>query len=475
MHLHMWMTLLGVVEWLIRAAMVLVILRRQLAPATSLAWLAMIFLSPEAGVALYLLIGSRRLGHRRVRLHRAVIEAMRPASLAGQQEHVIAPTSLPVVLQAEKIGGMPVVGGNQVELLAESQAMVDRLVSDIDAARHHVHLLFYIIAHDGTAQRVAEALLRAAGRGVACRVLADGAGSRAFFRYGGLARKLCAGGVRARPALSVNPLRRRLSRIDLRNHRKLAVIDGAVAYAGSQNIVDADYGRSSEGPWIDLTGRFAGPVVGQLQSVFIEDWAFETGEELGGPDYLPVLQPVGEILAQTVPTGPSQQAEALPRVLLTAIHAAQRRVVITSPYLVPDEATVMALAMAVDRGVEVDLVVPRRSDHPLVSAAGRAHYDRLLESGVRVYLYGPGLLHAKTMTVDDSFALLGSSNLDIRSFYLNFELNVLLFGPQITHELRFAQTRYIADAQLLDRDKWRARPRVRRYLDSAAALLSPLL
>jgi cardiolipin synthase len=435
----------------------------------------MVFLSPEVGLVLYLLIGSRRLGHQRIRLHRAVIAAMRPASLAGLQEHVIAPASLPVVLQAEKIGGMPILGGNQVELIADTPAMIDRLITDIDAAHHHVHLLFYIIANDGTARRVAEALTRAAGRGVACRVLADGAGSRPFFRRRGLARRLNAAGVRTEPALSVSPLRRRLARIDLRNHRKLAVIDGTVAYTGSQNIVDADYGRSPAGPWIDLTGRFAGPVVGQLQSVFIEDWAFETGEELGGPDYLPALQPVGEISAQTVPTGPSHQAEALPRVLLTAIHAARRKVVITSPYLVPDESTMLALAMAVDRGVEVDLVVPRRNDHPLVAAAARAHYDLLLESGVNVYLYGPGLLHAKTMTVDDSFALLGSSNLDIRSFYLNFELNVLLFGPQITHELRFAQTRYIADAQLLDRDRWQARPRLGRYMDSAAALLSPLL
>jgi cardiolipin synthase len=471
--------LLALAEWTIRVAMVLVILRRQLPPATSLAWLAVTFLSPEAGLALYLLIGSNRLGRRRIAQHRAVQDAMRPDSPAGPPDlpvrPQIEPAALPVVLQAEKIGGQPILGGNHVELLAGTQTMIDRLVADIDAAEHHVHLLFYIIANDATARRVADALCRAAGRGVACRVLADAAGSRPFFRHGGLARRLNAAGVRTLPALSVNPLRRRLARIDLRNHRKLAVLDGTIAYAGSQNIVDADYGRRSAGPWIDLTGRFTGPVVRELQTVFLEDWAFETTVELGGSDYLPPLPPVGAMSAQAVPTGPSHQAEALPRVLLTAIHAAQRQIVITSPYLVPDEPTMLALAMAVDRGVEVDLVIPRRSDHPLVTAAGRAHYDRLLESGVNIYLYRQGLLHAKTMTIDDSFALLGSSNLDIRSFYLNFELNVLLFGPQITRELRFAQTRYLADAQLLDHDAWSARSRPRRFLDNAAALLSPLL
>jgi cardiolipin synthase len=477
MHLH-WITLLAIAEWTIRVLMTVVILRRQLSPATSLAWLAMTFLSPAGGLVVYLLIGRNRLGRRRSAQHRAVRDALRPAAGGPPAPPIrpqIEPATLPVVLQAEKIGGQAILGGNHVELLSDTQAMIDRLVGDIDAARHHVHLLFYIIANDATATRVADALIRAAARGVACRVLADAAGSRRFFRRHGLARRLHGAGVDARPALAVNSVRRMLARIDLRNHRKLAVIDGSVAYAGSQNIVDADYGRRSAGLWVDLTGRLTGPVVRELQTVFIEDWAFETDEELGGAGILPDLPPVGEMSAQVVATGPSHQAQALPRVLLTAIHSARRKIIITSPYLVPDEPTMLALAMAVDRGVEVDLVIPHHSDHPLVMAAGRAHYDRLLESGVDIYLYSHGLLHAKTMTIDDSFALLGSSNLDIRSFYLNFELNVLLYGEQITRELRVAQNRYIGDAQLLQRDVWRNRSRTRQLLDNAAALLSPLL
>lgn len=476
-----WWLILSVAEWTVRLVMVAVILRRRFAPATALAWLSVIFLLPELGLPLYLLIGGNRLGRRRVRLHReTIVEVRTDARLAEQAAHTmrpeIEPAQLPVVLQAERTGGMPILAGNHVELMRDNEHFITALLHDIDKAREHVHLLFYIFANDTTARRVCDAMIRAAARGVTCRVLADATGSRQFFKRNGLAAELMRHGVRTLPMLPVHPLRRKLARIDLRNHRKLAVIDGRVGYTGSQNIVDTNYGHRSGPPWIDLMGRFVGPVVAQLQLVFEEDWAFETGEDLERPSCFPPPVVMGEMSAQTVPTGPSEDdIDALPRVLLTALNAAQRKIIITSPYLVPDEPTLLALAMAADRGVEVMLVLPEVGDHPLVAAAGRAYYDTLLDSGIDIYLYRGGLLHAKTMTVDDSFALLGSSNMDIRSFYLNFELNVLMFGPQITNHLRFAQSRYMADAVRVDREQWRRRPWARRYLDQAAALLSPLL
>ncbi|MEE9212479.1 MAG: cardiolipin synthase [Phycisphaeraceae bacterium] len=475
-----WLFIYNIAEWITRLVMIAVILRRRFTPATSLAWLTLIFFLPIAGLVIYLLIGGHGLGRRRVRLHRKVITAIRAGRRTDEpQPHVtrpqLDPALEPVIRQAERIGGMPILGGNHVELLAKTAATIDRLVADIDAAEHHVHMVFYIFADDDAGRRVAAALVRAARRGVTCRLLADAAGSRALFGRNGLARNLREHGVETHPTLPVKPLRRRFARIDLRNHRKLAVIDGRIAYAGSQNIVNPDYGHRRAGVWHDMTGRFTGPVVAQLQIVFLEDWLYETDQNLDRPDILPPLEPVGQMPAQAVATGPSHESETLLRVILAAINAAQRKVIITSPYLIPDEPTMLVLSMAADRGVQVQIVVPRRSDHPLVSAAGRAYYAQLLDAGVSLYLHQKGLLHAKTITVDDAFALLGSSNMDIRSFYLNFELNVLMYGPQITQELRFAQTRYISEADELTADQWNRRPAAVRYLNSAAALLSPLL
>lgn len=475
-----WLTIFHWIEWLIRLGMLLIILGRRLAPTVSLAWLCLIFFEPVVGLAVYLLIGNHRLARRRIRLHREFLRS-RAGDLSEQahKSHVTRPPLDPaqqqLVLQAECIGGMDIIGGSDMLLIDTNEQLIHRLVADLDAAIDHAHLLYYIFAPDDTGRRVADALARAARRGVACRLLVDAVGSRSLFGRKGLARWLEDHGVRVVPALPVNPIRRPLARIDLRNHRKLAVIDGRIAYAGSHNIVNPDYGHPRAGIWIDLTARFTGPIVAELQSVFLDDWAFETDQPPDQPNLFPTPTPTGDIAAQCVPTGPSQHNDTLQRVLIAAINSARHRLLITSPYLVPDEPTTLALAMAVDRGAEVSIVLPQRSDHPLVNAAARAHFDELLASGVNLYLYQPAMLHAKTMTVDDSFALLGSSNLDIRSFYLNFELNVLLYGPAVTASLRFAQQRYIADSLPIDRPTWARRPAIKRYLDSAAALASPLL
>jgi cardiolipin synthase len=476
-----WLVVISILEWAVRIIMVPVILRRRLDSSTSLTWLTVIFFVPELGLLLYLLLGENRLARKRVRLHQQVMQMFRTEQrLARQDPHrlvdPLGPEQLPISRLAEGIGGMPIVRGNDVEFLAEAEPMIQRLVADIDAATHHVHLLYYIYKPDATGTRVAEALARAAQRGVTCRLIADAVGSRPLFTQGGMADWLTQRGVQVRAALPVDPLRRKLARIDLRNHRKIAVIDGCIGYTGSQNIVDPQYtGKPRAGAWVDLSGRFTGPIVAQLQLVFLEDWAFETGEELADDGLCPPLSPTGEMFAQTVATGPHSETADFRRILLTAVNIAQRKIVITSPYVVLDEPTLVAICMARERGVEVHMVVPYRSDHPIVTAASRARFKELLEAGVRIYLYKPGVLHAKTMTVDDSFALLGSANLDTRSFYLNFEVNVLMYGPDITSELRFAQMTYLNQSNPVDPAEWARRPKWKEIAESAAALLSPLL
>lgn len=475
-----WWTIYILFEWGIRLVMVPVILRRRLSTGAALSWLAMIFALPELGVLIYVLLGDVRLGKRRVRLHREVVQATRTASWRDRQRaYVIRPkvdaAHEPIILQAERLSGMPIVGGNTIDLLTGQSQAVDRLIEDIRAAKHHVHLLYYIFQDDETGRQVAEAVKEAVGRGVECRILADAVGSWGFFSRRGMAESLRKSGVHVWPTLPAAPLRKKLVRLDIRNHRKLAIIDGTIAHTGSHNIITASYGHKRAGSWVDLSVRCTGPVVAQLQTVFIEDWAFETEEVLASDVYLPVLKSTGRTVAQAVPTGPSHETEAFPRVLLTAINAARRSIVITTPYLILDEPTLLALAMAVDRGVTVEVVVPRVADHMLVSAAGRSYYRQLLRAGVRVYRYEPGLLHSKTMTVDESFGLIGSANLDIRSFYLNFEINVLVFGDDIAASLRDVQKGYIEKSEMLNLDQWLRRPRLTQMLEDAAALLSPLL
>ena len=281
-------------------------------------------------------------------------------------------------------------------------------------------------------------------------------------------------GIVLRVMLPVNLFRRRMTRVDLRNHRKLAVIDGRIAYTGSQNIVDASYGHRDLA-WYDIMVRLTGPITLELQAIFVADWYQESQEVLTGPEIFVRPERTGNIPAQALPSGPAFPVENYQRLVVNAIYDAQDRVIITTPYFVPDEPLLQAIQVAVWRGVQVDLIVPRRCDQIIVGAAARAYYDDVLEAGANLYLHTKGLLHAKTMTVDESIALLGSSNFDIRSFAINFELNMLLYGAGVTSRLRDRQLKYLDDSIKLDWREWGNRPAARRLMDNIARLMSPLL
>jgi cardiolipin synthase len=319
---------------------------------------------------------------------------------------------------------------------------------------------------------VADALARAAARGVHCRLLVDAVGSKRMLRR--LAPELRRKGVRVHAMLPVHLLRWAVARLDLRNHRKLVIIDGRIAYAGSQNVVDEDYGRRNM-VWHDIMVRVTGPVVHSLQAVFLADFYAARDEVVEDESVFPTLDTPGDTVLQALPSGPNYPTESYQRMVVAAIHAAKRGIIITTPYFVPDEATLQALQTAVLRGVAVDVIMPRRSDQVLVGAASRAYYEPLLEAGVRVHLYDRGLLHAKTISFDDAIAFIGSSNFDIRSFALNFELNLALYGPEATRALREKQLRYLNDASQLDLEVWRERAWFREMTQRLAALLSPLL
>ncbi len=466
-------------QWVLSIGMVPLILRRRRhRPTVALAWLLMVFAVPLIGAILYLMVGEVRLGGRR---SRKFTEARRLIETAAHSEmhkpHVVRPKiredDRDIVRLTERLSNMPVLGGNDVRFIADPGEMIESLVREIDAAAHHVHLLYYIFESDQAGMKVAGALARASARGVVCRVLVDDAGSR--FTFTRAERLMREAGVRTQRMLHVSFVRLILARIDIRNHRKLAVIDGTIAYVGSQNIIDPRTGMKRRRRREDLTVRLIGPVVMALQTIFTEDWYAELGEHLEGPDIYPrPLTTTGDSV-QIAPSGPGYPTEAFGQLIVAAIHQSNERVTMSTPYLIPDESTLQALCIAALRGVRVEVIVPLESDSRLADAASRAYFDVLMDAGVRVYQHQGGMLHSKTLAVDDSFALVGSGNLDVRSFALNYELSIVLYGPKVTEQLREHQEVYLAGSVALDPEAWNNRPTIRRFFDTLASLISPLL
>jgi len=448
-------------------------------PRTAMTWLLVIFFLPWPGLILYLFIGENRLPRRRLAQREKTLvklEELRNRYLLplGKDPSAIYREFESTVTLAEKLGYMPIMFGNQTTLLNNTDGVIEQLIRDIDAAQQNIHLLFYIFSVDETGQRVGAALERAVKRGVECRLLVDAQGSRQFLKK--LAPRLKKSGIKLYPSLPVNLLRAWVARIDLRNHRKIAVIDGLIAYTGSQNIVDAGYGRDDL-EWVDLMVRLTGPVVLELQAVFVGDWYAESSELLDGLEVFPVAETLADNdnAVQALPSGPLFASENYRRLVVAALHAARRRVVITTPYFVPDEVFLEAMETAALKGVRVDLIVPLKSDQLLVGNATRAYYQRMLKSGVRIYLFNQGLMHAKSMTIDDSLAFIGSSNFDIRSFALNFEINMIFYGSQVAVKLRLRQDEFIESSQLLALSEWQQRPRYQRIMQNIIKLLSPVL
>ncbi|MBL0928115.1 MAG: cardiolipin synthase [Phycisphaerales bacterium] len=473
-------------EWLIRIALaVRVILRRTPMP-TTLSWLIVLLFVPVIGLFAYALVGEPRLGSRRVRRYEELTRQIEEqASELWRHKHVAWTKRDEAFQHLSKLGttvsGLPPLGGNRVELLSDATDVLAQIARDIDAATAHVHMLFYIWMPTGKSLDVCAALERAARRGVECRVLVDAVGSKEFVGSEPWERMVAAG-VRCVEALPVNPLRMLLARIDLRNHRKIAVIDGRVAYSGSQNLTDETFTKRGKGPWIDTTLRIEGPAAQALQTVFLRDWSLDSGEVLPDIDrWMPDLgdpgkvRPPGDTVVHVIPSGPGPQPDAVHQAFLAMLFAAREEIIMTTPYFVPDEGTRAALVNAALRGVAVTIILPDELDAPVVAAAGRSHYDDLLAAGVTIAHHVGGLLHAKTATIDRRLAVVGSANFDVRSFWLNFETTMFIYDRDFAGTLRFLQRSYLDESQALHLAEWRARPAWRRFLDNSAQLLSPLL
>jgi cardiolipin synthase len=471
-------------DLLLRVGLSVRIIHRRLPVGVALAWLAVVLIFPFAGAVVYLLIGESRLGRQRARRAAALRSSYRGWAKQLREQDGVGDPELPAAGRGlarlgEVVLESPPLGGNEVRLLPDAEAAFPALLADIDAARHACYLEFYIWDVGGLADQVVEAVLRAAARGVICRILVDAVGSRTFLRSDRPAR-LRAAGVALSQALPVTLRRLLFVRADLRLHRKIVVIDDAVAYTGSLNLADPALFNQSAGVgrWVDAFARVTGPAVVPLAATFLHDWELETGEAipgLPGKDVpLPAPLPGGSAV-QVLPSGPGDRVGAISEVLLTAIYAATRELVLTTPYFVPDEPMLTALLSAPGRGVDVTLIVPAQVDSRFTHYASRAYHKELLAAGVRVALYRGGLLHTKSAAVDGEFSLFGSLNLDPRSLRLDFEITLAVYDAGFTAALRRLQQSYLERSDLLDQTACGARSRVACFAEDAARLVGPLL
>jgi cardiolipin synthase len=318
---------------------------------------------------------------------------------------------------------------------------------------------------------VADALAEAVKRGVTCRVLIDSLGSKKSRRK--FAPRMRNAGIEVTLLLPVRWFRRRGTRADLRNHRKIAVIDGQIGYVGSQNLVNADF--KADITYEELVARVTGPAALQLQAVFLGDRFADADQRIDWPKYFPKEHMPGSSPSQVLPSGPSYPFANNQQLITSLIHAAQKRVVITTPYFIPDDAILQAMQAAVLRGVEVHLVVSQKADQLLVGLAQRSYYEGLLEAGVRIHMYRHKFLHAKHISIDHTIVLIGSSNMDLRSFQLNAEISLLVFDPQVTAALHAVQERNFSHAKLLTLEEWRKRPALARISQNLARLVDSVL
>lgn len=462
-----------------------VIMKRP-AIGVALSWLLLIASVPGVGAVAYLMFGERRVGGGRMRAidtlrtdYRKITQVAVRKGLTDVdwQKHD------PVAKAMDRLGqtetGVPTVCGSELELFHDTEQILHAIAADIEQATTSVLMEFYIWNQGGAADEVFEALIRAAKRGVSCRVLVDHVGARPWWKSR-QPQALLDAGVELRPALPVGIFRAFVERSDLRLHRKVVVIDGAIAWTGSMNLVDPRYFKQDAGvgEWVDAMVRLTGAAIVPLASTMIADWILESGEPLHhviSSAGLTLVEPRGPADIQVIPSGPGESGDGLLQMILALINAAREELVITTPYLVPDDSLLRALRGAAGRGVTVMLIIPEKVDSFLTRYASRSYYDDLLNSGIEIYFYQGGLLHTKSITADASLSMFGTVNIDMRSVWLNYEVSLFVYDQGFAIRLRALQQTYLDGSKPLDAIAWSRRSFGARLIENGLRLFSPLL
>jgi len=482
-----WITILEILSYLI-GIWALFIIPANRKPGEATAWILLIFLAPILGATLFLLMGSPKLSSWRRKQQQNMNRRIKEFAEAAEHTPALAPIvdpPLPVRYEPHvnlitQLTGMPVMAGNTVELLSDYVGAVDQIVRDIDAAQRFVHLEYYMFADDTIGAPVIAALVRAQERGVVCRVLFDHLSN--LLLRGPVLKKLRAAGIPVHQTLPANLFRNLWNRFDLRNHRKIVVVDGAVAFTGSQNLIEDTYhkrGNIRKGiHYSELVVRVTGPIARELNTAFITDWYAETEELLEeriAPEMHSRIPVTGEVLCQVLPSGPGFEHNNNLMLFVALLYAARRRITIVNPYVIPEESILLALTSAAQRGVEVTLIVSEIGDQFLVYHAQDSYYEGLLKAGVKIYRYqAPVILHSKSITIDDDIAVISSSNMDIRSFQLNLEITLVCYDTHVVVDLRNLEEEYRRHSRPLSLDAWQARPLHTKLFDNLARLTSAL-
>ncbi len=462
-------------------------------PSSSTAWLLAILLLPFIGLPLFLLMGSPYINRRR---HRIQQEAN--AMIEGVQSHVpdfpehadLSRDVQSIVRLNRHLTNIPAVASHNRGLHADYEETMRRMAAAVDTATDHVHVEIYITSWDETTDVFFRALERAVQRGVKVRYLFDQIGSLKYPGYLKLGRRLTEIGVDWQLMLPLKPWRFRFRRPDLRNHRKLLIIDDRLGFLGSINMIDRSYRLTSNilagRQWVDVMVELTGPVVASMAFVFAVDWYTETDELLGieppedvGDDSALEKEEERNIV-QLVPSGPGYTTEPVLRMFNSIVHLAKDRLVLCSPYFIPDESLLEAVTSACYRGVDVHLLVSEKSDQFMVHHAQSSYYQALLEAGVHIHLFpAPYVLHTKFILADpdsagESLGTVGSSNMDMRSFGLNYESTLMITHGDIIDDLNRLADAYFAVSRVLTLEEWNKRGFFRRYVDNVMKLTSAI-
>lgn len=470
------------INYILVAITVIQILRTPREPRAMLTWIFAVTLLPFLGLFAFVAIGTPRLERtkrRRKRRRMAISFLLSRRSSLNQNTHAahlseqLDPTTRHLMRLATRVGAYPPTHSNLAEIYHDEEKSMLALRDGIASARSHVHLEYYIFKPDETGSMIRDALIAKAREGVAVRVLVDYLGSWSLKKP--FIAPMLDAGVKFDYFLPVSPWQGP-SRINLRNHRKLLVIDGCHGFTGSHNIGNEYRGRHPTlGLWQDTNVKVHGPVVQQLQEVFVEDWFYTTGEELVDDQYFPEIRPAGTHVLQVIPSGPDIDTNPILDVVFTAITAAQHSICIMTPYFVPESALMEAMQTAAYRGVKVRILIPAKNDNPLTLWAGRSFYGELIKAGIEVYEYGLGMLHNKVIVVDRRWSMVGSANMDHRSFHLNFELSTVLYDNGLAEELLGDFDSFVAQSRRIGADGRTTWTRGESIILGAARIVSPLL
>ena len=448
-------------------------------PYARLAWVMALLLFPILGIFAYAIFGEPWMSGRFRRKANRVFKQLErlPAAAARKgapldrlPEYFVGPFRT-----CEALSQSAVADCNTVQLADDSNAAIDMLVDDIAAARDSVHISFYIWLTDNNGLKVVEAVRSAALRGVPCRITADAIGSRALIHSEHWSR-MKESGVQLCASLSAPTGLRSIAarRLDLRNHRKIVVIDNRITYCGSQNCADPEFlPKARYAPWVDIMLRFTGPVAVQNQLIFTSAWTVETGEDLTA--WLELAEPpkgAGDVLAVAFATGPLSVKGAMSSAFVSVIYAAEQEVVISTPYFVPDPPLLAAIISCARRGVKTSIILPKRNDSRVIGAISRGLYPQMIAAGVKIFEYGAGLLHSKTLVADQAVSLIGSANMDRRSLELNFENNILLYSHEVSGQIRQRQSSYLAASVEITTAEVDHRSFGRRFVENVMTMTS---